>query len=292
MAAQDRVGQHRLTSTPDDADILLFVDLHQHPDDPALRALRQHPYVLRWPERVRVYDERDRPHPTFPGIYVSGSNRRAVRGLTTGGAYSRLIVPWAEPTHGAADLLYSFMGARTHPVRDQVLALKTDRGYVEDTSAVDYFRLEDTQVSEGKARYRAVVERTKFVLCPRGHGPSSFRLFETLASGRVPVVISDDWLPPLGPAWDECSVQVAEKDVLTLPLLLKDREDDWQRLSEMARQVHAAFFADDVRFHHYVETLMTLQAGQRAHPWRIWDPHVLRTTVRTAQGRARKIVNR
>ena len=58
-----------------------------------------------------------------------------------------------------------------------------------------------------RRRFAETMFRSKFVLCPRGHGTSSIRLFETLAAGRVPVVISDDWVAPKGPTWDACSVR-------------------------------------------------------------------------------------
>ena len=50
-----------------------------------------------------------------------------------------------------------------------------------------------------RERFRSVMGRSRFVLCPRGKGTSSIRLYEALAYGCVPVIISDDWVAPAGP---------------------------------------------------------------------------------------------
>lgn len=50
--------------------------------------------------------------------------------------------------------------------------------------------------SELEDKYIKMIQRSRFVLCPRGGGPSSRRVYETMAAGRVPVVISSHWIPP------------------------------------------------------------------------------------------------
>ena len=45
--------------------------------------------------------------------------------------------------------------------------------------------------------YRENLRRTITVCCPRGAGLNSIRFFETLATGRIPILISDDCVLPL-----------------------------------------------------------------------------------------------
>jgi len=45
--------------------------------------------------------------------------------------------------------------------------------------------------------YAGVMRRSWATLCPRGRGSSSFRFFETLCMGRLPVHVSDEYTPPL-----------------------------------------------------------------------------------------------
>ena len=48
-----------------------------------------------------------------------------------------------------------------------------------------------------KEAYARSITASKFVLCPRGYGPNSVRMYETLALGRIPIIISDGFKLPL-----------------------------------------------------------------------------------------------
>ena len=41
-----------------------------------------------------------------------------------------------------------------------------------------------------------------------------------MRAGRVPVIISDDWLAPPGPPWKEISVRILERDISSIPDVL------------------------------------------------------------------------
>ena len=55
------------------------------------------------------------------------------------------------------------------------------------------------------------LRNSKIIICPRGTGPSTIRMWEALASGCIPLVISNDYVFPLDDVidWRKC--------VLTLP---------------------------------------------------------------------------
>ena len=76
---------------------------------------------------------------------------------------------------------------------------------------------------ESRARYVGSIKDSAFVLCPRGGGTSTFRLFETMMLGRVPVILSDQWVPRVGPDWESFSLRVMERDVSKVPRLLESR---------------------------------------------------------------------
>jgi len=288
LAAADEVGTHELADDVADADALLFVDLQQHPADTFLRVLRHHPLVRSHAGKVYVYDERDCPFVSFPGIYVSATPALARRHPVVGGPYPALPTR-TRPEPRAPDLLFSFAGARTHPVRDAVLRLTHPRGLVRDTSATNFFGWvgseRDHDEAAGRAEYERTIARSKFVLCPRGHSPSSFRLYETLSAGRVPVVISDGWLPPPRIDWEACAVRVRERDVLTIPALLERLEPRW---TEMARAGARAFddhFASQRLWNHYGDSLEQLALCRTRRPWWL-QRQVARLAVRHVRLRA------
>ena len=69
MATLDAVGEHSVTDDPRVADIILFPQ--SHVVDWRLRAIRHHEVVEQYRDKVMVYDIRDRPWRSFPGVYVS-----------------------------------------------------------------------------------------------------------------------------------------------------------------------------------------------------------------------------
>lgn len=253
LARLDRLGDHALVDDPDRAEIILFVDLHQHPSDWRQRAIRRHPFVRAFPDRSFVFDERDLPRDSLPGVYVSmpraGFDPRRHRAF----AYPRLLNDVRDLPGDDPDLLFSFQGRRVGPVRPALLELAHPRAVVEDTSGYDFFDSEGAGLEAARRRYREVMGRSKFVLCPRGAGTSSLRIFESLACGRVPVIVSDDWVAPQGVDWEACSVRVPERDVQSIPARLEELEPAWPGLSTAARQAYRDWFADDVWFHRVVE---------------------------------------
>lgn len=282
LVAADSVGRHHAVAEPGQADAVLFVDLHQHPDDRFLRALREHRLTRTCPERVFVYDERDYPFFTFPGVYVSATRSMGSRfgGAVCGGPYPRLpnrVTASSDPPK----FLFSFQGARTHPVRDHILQLRHSRAVLEDASSLDAVSGAGREVEAARLRYRDVVAASKFVLCPRGHGPSSFRLYETLHAGRVPVVISDSWVPPPRIDWSTCAVRVREGDVDQIPRLLEGLEPAWGAMVEAGARVVRAHFERDRLWDHYASSIEALASARRRAPALWWaQPEVARIAGR------------
>ncbi len=48
-------------------------------------------------------------------------------------------------------------------------------------------------------RYNQILSDSVFSLCPEGAGPNTLRVWESLAVGAIPVILSDEWAPPKVP---------------------------------------------------------------------------------------------
>ena len=100
--------------------------------------------------------------------------------------------------------------------------------------------------------------------CVRGvQGTSSFRVYEALSAGRVPVIISDDWVAPTGPDWSRFSVRWPEERVAELREVLNAYDDEWWEMSVAAEEAYAQFFAPDVWFHRFAELCSELRQPPR-----------------------------
>ncbi len=252
-ADKDVYGIHVLTEDPQKADFILFVDLHLSADW-RLSSLWNHELVHRYRYKVLVYDERDRPWCVLPGLYVSMPARYfEARWQHSCAYYGAVNFTESERAGTTPDLLFSFVGSRSDPVRKPLLRMTHSRAIVEDSSGfVFYDRSDPVAFDRQKAHYRSTLLRSKFVLCPRGAGTSSIRLFETLAAGRVPVIISDQWVPPIGPAWEKFSLRVRESSVADLPHLLETAEEQFPQMARLARETYAQWFSQPVIFHRLI----------------------------------------
>tara|TARA_R100000008_G_scaffold1988_1_gene1642 strand:- start:4311 stop:5114 length:804 start_codon:yes stop_codon:yes gene_type:complete len=117
------------------------------------------------------------------------------------------IKPWNE-----REIVFSFMGSYiTHPVRRRIhehLSVRDDC-YVADTGMWHFEGSEEKQI-QNRQRYIELLGNTKYSLCPRGTGPSSIRIWESMAMGAAPVIISDSLQMPL-------EMHVPENTWLRLP---------------------------------------------------------------------------
>lgn len=95
--------------------------------------------------------------------------------------------------------------------------------------------------------YYDSIINSKFVLCPRGFGLSSHRLYEVLAAGRIPIIISDDLILPLDKYlnWNKFSIKIPECDLYQLDKYIKDfkLKNDLKLASELALSVWKKYFS-------------------------------------------------
>lgn len=270
-----RGGYARLTSDRDTADCILYLE-PPWPDPDAPDHLRR--FSPRDLGRVIVYSQADCPIPWAPGLYASLPRGRLgplLRGAfyvlhhhrEPGGIAEHLEdARLLEPRH-----LWSFVGtAGNHSVRRAILALGDRRSLVRDTqrfSDVVRWGWGGKHRTEGLQAFRSYSESigsSKFVVCPRGVGAGSIRLYEVMQVGRAPVVVSDDWSPPPFVDWETCSIQIAEHQIAELPEILRRREQDATELGRVARRMWERWFAPEQQ----LSTLLDACAEIHAHTTR------------------------
>jgi hypothetical protein len=267
-AAGDKFGVHSVTSDPDAADIILFVE--RYGAGWYFGGVRKHPYVRKHREKCFIFCSNPFVIPLLPGIYT-GVERRWSSRRTLGGFYLGTAKnPFTTFTPPSSDLpyLYSFMGSlQNSEVRERLRQLEHPRGLMQDTSA-DYARalhreMDARERLDYHRRYAEATKASKFVLCPRGLSASTIRLFETMRMGRVPVILSDGWVEPRGPVWDKFAIRVREEDYAKIPRILEEREQEAVPMGELARAQWLEWFGEETAFHRIVEWCLTLQRERR-----------------------------
>ncbi|MES1169824.1 MAG: exostosin family protein, partial [Leifsonia sp.] len=239
LATIDTFGRHVPVDDPREADCILFTQCHVI--DWRLRAIRRHPVLKAYRDRCLVYDIRDTPWLSLPGVYVSVPAGEFSPRSQRAWAYPYFADPAVRGSSVEPDLLFSFVGSRTARCRDVLFELRHPDAVVEEPRDFDFWSPSVPQ----RTRFNDVLVRSRFVLCPRGRGTSSFRLYEVLSAGRVPVIISDDWVPPHGPEWEKFSIRWPEGRTDGLVEHLESHGDRWASMSAEAASAYASHFAPE-----------------------------------------------
>lgn len=133
--------------------------------------------------------------------------------------------------------LYSFMGEGNHTLRNRLKELSNSKGIIKLRNSW-HFKNTEELCKEYRDEYIQSLVESEFILCPRGAGPSSLRIWEALANGRIPVVIADDLRLPEGENWERCVIRIKEENVEQIPEILSGITDsNRESLRENAVQI-------------------------------------------------------
>lgn len=250
-----------LVPGPETADFVVFVDSSDHFLGDVLRSetFRRHR------ERSFVYNHNDAAIPILPGIYPDLPGPVRVPELQVGGFYLRsfdnqLLAPATEVSAWAMpEYLFSFVGdSRTAPgVRGRVLRLEHPRARLIDRSS---------GLRDDDADYATILRASRFVVCPRGKGPTSWRFYETMMAGRVPIIVSDQWVPAREIAWEKFSLRVPEKEIESIPDLCEQHAATALEMGQMAREEWEAHCAEAMAFGWVGRRLLELAEARRSQP--------------------------
>lgn len=107
------------------------------------------------------------------------------------------------------DIFVSFLGRNTHPIRSEVLKIKHPGWFISDKI-------------QKLPEFCRTLARSVFTLCPRGYGPTSFRIKEAMQYGSIPVYISDVFIEPHWIDFNNYGVKVTPDQINDLPKILSE----------------------------------------------------------------------
>lgn len=257
-SAKQSSGRHSVVDDPRSADIILFVDRGPLPFGLSLLLM---PIWWIYNSKCFLYDEQDYPCRWHRGLIVSLESFSYKYYLHRGAAYIREGVgSWTKqlPFNGDQKHLFSFCGSlQTHPVRQAIMDKLSDYGYILDVprafTQTAFMRGDVDAIRSLRSQLESICEQSMFVLCPRGVGASSIRVFEVMSMGRAPIIISDAWVPPYGPDWSSFSIRVPENQIQDIPELLHKLYPKAQYMGQQARTAWEQWFAPS---RHYDTTVL------------------------------------
>jgi hypothetical protein len=237
QAGKHASRRYRLTNCPQDAEIVLFAE-SGYIGLESIARLRAIKKESRSAEHF-VFSESDWPFAYIPGLYCS-----LAKPLPWAFSWSYLLDESETRVglDGDQPYLFSFIGrVATHPVRRKVLELDSPGTPCLDISCAD-LRFPGWDYARS---FSHILSRSRFILCPRGIGASSIRIFEAMRAGRVPVIVSDAWIePPVGD-WSRFSIRVAEDAVARIPQICERHLDSAASMGDLARRTYDAYFSPE-----------------------------------------------
>jgi hypothetical protein len=244
-----------------EADAIMFIDRHITAGRRYYQYVDSHEYTSTYPEKVLIYDGSDQPSHYLRGLVTSmpqplydQQRHRPVPYVTNSADTVSVSLEKNRP------IMVSFMGsAAGHPIRSKVLSLEhsgkalhiantTDRNYYGNKSPTD------SQLKQWKDEYMSLLQNSKFVLCPRGKGTATYRIYESLRLGAIPVIISDEFVDPEIPLWSTVTKRLAERNVCPKSILRLSADID---SSEIAK-FYGDNFSTSTRGSFYHKEIQTL----------------------------------
>ncbi|GEO09126.1 exostosin domain-containing protein [Segetibacter aerophilus] len=236
----------------EDADVIIFVE--SHPTiDPYFRKLFRDKTYLAYKRKCVLYHDADlsiTPLPTIsPSIERWQYNPKHKRSAHYIARYreNKTIDNALINYNNSRKYLYSFIGSKTHAVRNAIINIAPRQDvYIKDTTGSQAWELNVEEALKYEREYLEVMDESYFILCPRGIGPSTYRLFEAMQLGRVPVIISDSWVEILGVDWDSFSIRIPQSKVSQIEQILQDRKEEAVAMGKQAREAWEKNFSPEV----------------------------------------------
>lgn len=282
-------NEYELVSSYRTADLILF-PVPPWPDGRQPERLR-----LEMLDRLFLFAQGDTALTWAPGMFANARGPDLPRGVAgalyahpeqvASGQLGKLLDGVVDSTPTA---LWSFYGSSvTNPeLRLRILGLADDEAETCDTT--NWSTKSDLDQALAREEFAAAIGRSAFVLCPAGFGPSSHRIFETMRAGRVPVILADQWVPPLGVDWTRCCVRVQESEVARIPELLRTLADGAPEMGAAARATWEMAFAPQT----WLRSLVRNAAELRDSDLRDRDRLELFLRATTAREFARRVHER
>lgn len=140
-------------------------------------------------------------------------------------------------------ILMSFIGDfSSHPTRGELIKLNNDSNIIVKPTRNWFFYKSKEEQNGLKKIYVETLENSKLSLCPRGTGPSTLRLFESMSVGSVPIIFNDLKLPK---DLDELVYKFKISDIIKKDFLLEFQDYDIQERSEKIYNLYWEKYSND-----------------------------------------------
>jgi Exostosin family len=237
-----------LVDDPETANLILVVDIKEAN---VFQNLRENNIWRLYPQHSFGYYEGDNPPAILHGVYSSATRTKGLLGRmqSTGYPFAEYWLPNLPQCGNLAfsdekKYLMNFTGRRSHAIRKTLFKLNLQESLIIDTTK-SYYHFSKILIdnNEMQRQYWMRLNASKFALCPCGAGSSSIRLFQAMSIGVAPVIISDSWIPPIGPKWHEFALFLPESRIFYIYEFIKFYEHEHESRGRAAKLAFEEYFS-------------------------------------------------
>lgn len=244
--------------SPYNADAIIIQEINSFKNFRYISELLEDPIISKYPEKIFTINTDDCATGLLKGIYTCLPGSRFNAEIYKSVPYMEFPNEFVfanysndpEPTY-----LASWRGnTKSNKIRSKMIELFQDN---------DRLCLESTDSwlnhnPHEKKDYVNLIRKSKFSLCPAGWAPVSFRIYESMALGKCPVIIADQFVSPTGPNWKEFALFFPENEIRNLSTFLLKNE---YRADELGKKAFAAwkkYFNEEHISQYYGDSLISL----------------------------------
>lgn len=242
---------------PNDADAIIVQENTEYKDHHYVDMLLKDPFISQYFEKIFTITTDDSATGVLKGLYASIPKKRFDE------RYHR-VVPYFEYNNeyvfaSESQTESSYMAGWYGNIRSSKLRRELFDRWGDNAN----FCLKQTESwynhnEEEKRAYVQLITNSYFSLCPKGWAAPSPRIYESMALGRCPVIISDQFVPPKGPDWTKFSLLYPENDIGGLESFLQQHLKSALELGSNAKQAWNQYFAGDRLINYYASSLISL----------------------------------
>jgi hypothetical protein len=251
---------HTFTDSPAEADIILVPDI-------LFAYEQQREFLYKFLHKCYAVD----PELILPGLYASAMTsalfcRRRLRGSSYlfNRHHQNIFLNYSAPKP-EKEYLATLIGGATSWVRKRLFTLDFHRDDILiqcTTGTYNHWSDEQSNREAFQKSYIDTIRKSKFVLCPRGIGTNSIRLFEVMELGVAPIILSDAWLPPQGIDWKSFAIFMKESEIERIPEIAERHVAEYAERGRLARKAWESYFSDPYSFNRSIEDIVDLQKSR------------------------------
>lgn len=253
---------YQWSDSPERADLIILLESNLFKTRKHVANIEKEPLLNRFPDRVFTYNYEDHPAGLIDGVYAqmpaSRFDPRRHRSIPILFQHNELIYGFTddEVKGHPPELLFSFRGSISHPIRRRMFAACERLGQAHSLKIID--RWYDHSADE-KESFVYEILNSKFVLAPRGLAPYTNRVTEAMAAGRVPIILADDFQEFDDVAMEQCTIRIRESEVENLGGVMARYESQAQEMGRRGREIWQDKFSERKRLLNLLDQVVKLR---------------------------------